>query len=67
MKNKELLKAIELAGSQAELGRLIGKSQSHIYNWLNRDKMIPALAAKQIESALGGKVKKENLCPEVFR
>ena len=48
---RALERAIELAGSQAELARRIGKKQAHIWNWLNRDKQVPAEAVLSIEAA----------------
>lgn len=54
-----LLRAIEIAdGSQAELARRLREikknpriKQAHIWNWLNRDKKVPAAMVLAIETA----------------
>lgn len=61
MGTKSLKKAISIAGSQTALAGMIGKKQSHIWTWLNRDKKVPPLVARQIESALNGQVTAEEL------
>jgi DNA-binding transcriptional regulator YdaS (Cro superfamily) len=53
-----LEKAIENAGSQAELGRRISRpgrtiKQQHIWNWLNRDKKVPPEVVLDIERETG--------------
>lgn len=48
-----LEKAITKAGSQAELARLLGTSPQHVWNWLNRDKKVPAEHVLPIERATG--------------
>lgn len=57
---KEYLeRAIKSAGSQSELARLltefIGRpvTQSHVWNWLNRDKKIPSEFVIPIEKVTG--------------
>lgn len=61
-----LERAIQSVGSQAELARRIGKTQAHIWNWLNRDKQVPAEAVIPIESATEGKVSRHDLRPDIF-
>ena len=61
-----LLEAIKIAGSQTELARRINVTQSHIWNWLNRDKRVPAEYVLPIESAVGGKVDRTKLRPDLF-
>ena len=65
---RALQKAVELAGGQAELARLIGGKvrQAHIWNWLNRDQRIPAERAIQVEVAVERKVTREQLRPDIF-
>lgn len=51
-----LKEAIELVGSQAELARRISTAehpvkQQHVWNWLNRDKKVPAEVVLPIERA----------------
>lgn len=57
--------AIEECDSQAELGRRIGRSQQIIAYWL-RKKTVPAEVAPAIEKAVGGKVTRHDLRPDVF-
>lgn len=66
MSQSALERAIEAAGSQAELARRIGKKQAHIWNWLNRDKCVPAEVAIPIEQATEGKVTRHDLRPDIF-
>lgn len=61
-----LEKAIELAGGQSSLARLINVSQPRISNWLNRDKKVPAEYVYPIVNAVGGKVTAHDLRPDVF-
>lgn len=66
MPAKPLQRAIEEVGSQAELARRIGKKQAHVWNWLNRDKTVPAEAVLSIEEATGGKVTRHELRPDLY-
>lgn len=61
-----LERAIEIAGSQAALADLIGKTQAHIAMWLRRKK-VPAEVCADIEGATEGKVTCAELRPDVFR
>lgn len=65
---RALQRAVELAGGQAELARLIGGKvrQAHIWNWLHRDHRIPGERAVQIEEATKRKVTREQLRPDLF-
>ena len=66
MSQTPLEKAVEIAGSQAELARRIGKKQAHVWNWLNRDKEVPAESVLSIEAATAGKVTRHDLRPDIF-
>lgn len=61
-----LQKAIKTAGSQAELARRIGKKQAHIWNWLHRDKTVPAESVLAIEMATAGRVSRHDLRPDLW-
>ncbi len=70
-----LQRAVDLLGSQAELAKAISKPdrvirQQHIWNWLNRDKKVPAEAVLSIEVAtvLNGKplVTRHDLRPDLY-
>lgn len=59
-----LKKAIDTCGTQAELGRRIGKTQAHISLWLNRDKRVPADLVLKIEQVTG--VPRHELRPDLY-
>lgn len=63
---KYLEKAIKVAGSQSALARAIGVRQCHIWNWLNRNKKVPASQVLKIEEALQGKVTRFELRPDIY-
>lgn len=53
-----LKRAIEIAGSQAELARRVAATtgnakvkQAHVWNWLNRDGEVPAEMVLAVEAA----------------
>lgn len=55
---KALERAVTIAGSQAELARRVAShsgndrvKQAHIWNWLNRDKEVPAEMVLAVEAA----------------
>lgn len=66
MSQSALEKAVEIVGSQAELARRIDKKQAHVWNWLNRDKEVPAEAVIPIERATEGKVTRHELRPDLY-
>lgn len=59
-----LKKAIKVAGSQGALAGMLGVRQSHISNWLNRDKRVPAARVLSIEEATG--VPRHELRPDIY-
>jgi DNA-binding transcriptional regulator YdaS (Cro superfamily) len=60
-----LLRAVSLAGGQTALARRIGKTQSHVAQWLRRGRVGPT-ACIPIETAVGGQVTRYELRPDVF-
>lgn len=64
MKINPLQKAINIAGSQSALARAIGVTQAHIWNWLNRNKKVPASQVIKIEKAVG--VSRHDLRPDIY-
>lgn len=60
-----LLRAVTLAGGQSALARRIGKTQSHVAQWLRRGRAGPT-ACIAIETAVGGQVTRYELRPDVF-
>lgn len=61
-----LKRAIEICGSQAELAKRVGKTQGHVWQWLNRDRKVPAEMARRIEAATDGKVARHELRPDLY-
>lgn len=59
-----LKKAIKKAGTQQALADLIGVRQSHVSNWLNRNKRVPAERVLTIERATG--VPRHELRPDLY-
>ncbi|WP_281629199.1 YdaS family helix-turn-helix protein [Vibrio sp. St2] len=49
-------KAAEAAGGQTALARILGTSQSHVWNWINREYRAPAKHIQAISEATGGTV-----------
>ena len=62
-----LTRAVEIAGSQVELARLLGKKQPHIYKWLNSPNGVPPEHCFPIETATGGKVTRRDLRPDDWK
>lgn len=60
-----LIRAVTLAGGQTALARRIGKTQSHVAQWLRRGRVGPT-ACIPIEAALDGQVTRYELRPDVF-
>lgn len=63
---KALKRAIAICGGQSALGRAVGKSQSHVWSWLNRSQRVPAHMAAPVEAATKGQVPRTELRPDVF-
>lgn len=64
MSTKGLDSAIEKAGGQVALAKLLGLRQSHISNWRNRNKRIPAERVLDIERVTG--VSRHDLRPDLY-
>ena len=71
---KALQRAIDALGSQGELAKAISTpdkviKQQHIWNWLNRDKKVPAEAVLSIERATATTAKpvsRHELRPDIY-
>jgi len=66
MDRDKLLEAVEWAGGQTQLAKLIGVQQPHVWNWLNRDQRLPLERALAIERATMGKVTVAKLRPDLY-
>ncbi|WP_018694235.1 helix-turn-helix domain-containing protein [Algicola sagamiensis] len=59
-----LEKAIQKVGSQTALAKVLNKKQGHVWNWLNRDKKVPAEMVIPIEKVSG--VSRHELRPDIY-
>ncbi|WP_430415797.1 transcriptional regulator [Marinobacter adhaerens] len=66
MSTEALKKAIEIAGNQTSLGKLVGLSQPYIWNWLNRDQSIPAEYVIPVAQAIDWQVTPHELRPDIY-
>lgn len=64
--SEALKKAVAIAGGQSSLAKAVGVKQQHIWNWLNRDGRPAAEYVLAIEAAVGGRVTRHELRPDVF-
>jgi len=66
MQVRELIQAaIKKAGSQAKLGKAIGKTQNAVHQALKRGSVTAEMAVS-IERATEGEIRKEQLRPDLF-
>jgi DNA-binding transcriptional regulator YdaS (Cro superfamily) len=61
-----LRRAVEIAGGQTALAHALGVQQAHVWNWLNRNKRLPAEYVIPVERATKGKVKRHELRPDIY-
>ena len=59
-----LQQAVKKAGGQKSLGDLLETSQPRIWNWINRDKKVPAEFVLKIEKLTG--VSRHDLRPDLY-
>lgn len=65
MNNEALKRAIEAAGGQTSLAKLIGTTQSHVWYWLEKSKRgVPSEHVLDIERAT--KISRHDLRPDIF-
>ena len=64
--NKQIEKAAKICGSQVALAKAVGKTQRHVWNWIHRDKKIPAEYVIPIEKATNGQVSRHELRPDIY-
>lgn len=66
MDTTHILKAIQVAGSQAALASAIGIHPSFVSQWVNDHRPIPAKWCIPIEHATNGAVTRYDLRPDIF-
>jgi DNA-binding transcriptional regulator YdaS (Cro superfamily) len=64
--NTLIKKAVDICGSQVALAKAVGKTQKHVWNWMNRDKRVPAEYVLDIEKATNGQVSRHELRPDIY-
>ena len=64
MKKTPLQKAIEFANGQTELASKVGVTKQAVNQWLTKG--VPAIRVIQIEKAVGGKVTRYELRPDLY-
>lgn len=74
MRNKLLKKAVQMLGSQTNLAKKLTDlskghkkyTQQNVYNWLNRNKKVPAEIVLLIEKATSGEITRYQLRPDLY-
>ena len=66
MSIKALEKAIDIAGGQSALGRLIDRDQKAIWAWINTTQKVPAEDVLKIEKAVDKQVTRHELRPDIY-
>ncbi|WP_309660056.1 MULTISPECIES: YdaS family helix-turn-helix protein [unclassified Sphingomonas] len=56
--------AVQKAGSQSAFGRIIGKRQSVVHDWLRRGVPLPAEHVLKVEAATG--ISRYDLRPDIY-
>jgi DNA-binding transcriptional regulator YdaS (Cro superfamily) len=59
-----LAAAVRAAGSQSAFGRLIGKRQSTVHEWLKTGACLPAEHVRTVEAELG--ISRHDLRPDLY-
>ncbi|OCH55488.1 helix-turn-helix domain-containing protein [Vibrio cyclitrophicus] len=54
-------RSTEILGGQTSLAKLLGVSQSHVWNWINRKHQAPAKYIRAISEATGDEVSVKEL------
>lgn len=57
-------RAIQTVGGQSAFGRLIGRPQSTVWEWVDRRKQIPAEFVLKVEAATG--ISRHELRPDIY-
>lgn len=59
-----LARAVRAAGSQSAFGRLLPRSQSTVFDWLHKNKPLPAEYVLKVERATG--ISRHELRPDIY-
>lgn len=63
VEREALAEAVKAVGSQEKLGKGIGKSQAHVWHWLNKGRL-PAEEVLRVEEISG--VSRHRLRPDIY-
>lgn len=63
--SSHLQSAVEIAGSQVALARLVGVGEKTVWAWIHRGTKVNEIVALKIERATKGAVRCEDLRPDV--
>lgn len=63
--SQALKMAVEIAGSQSALGRVLGVTQRAVWRWVAEGKPLPPQHVLAVEAATG--IPKEQLRPDIYR
>jgi DNA-binding transcriptional regulator YdaS (Cro superfamily) len=68
MQELHLRRAVRIVGGQTALARACGGAckQQHVWNWINRDRKVPAEFVLAIERATKGRVTRYQLRPDIY-
>lgn len=66
MKITPLQKAVIIIGTQDKLAKILGVKQPYVWNWIHRDKKVPAEYVIRIEKATNGLVTRHDLRPDIY-
>lgn len=64
LSDSSLARAVRAAGSQSAFGRMIGRSQSTVHDWLADEKPLPAEHVLTVEEATG--ISRHDLRPDIY-
>lgn len=59
-----LAQAVRIAGSQSAFGRMIGRSQASVHDWLRKKMPLPAEHVLKVEAETG--VSRHDLRPDLY-
>ena len=62
--SQALSAAVQIAGSQSALGRVLGVSQRAVWRWVSEGKHLPPQHVLAVEAATG--IPKEQLRPDIY-
>jgi DNA-binding transcriptional regulator YdaS (Cro superfamily) len=59
-------RAVNIVGGQTKMAEILGVSQPRVWNWVHRDRNIPAEYVMRVSEAVEGKIQPHEFLPDVF-